>query len=180
LGDLIDLEQRFQAAFGIPLAALPMPPHLGRIFPGALLYGSELAKQKPLLTQSDVEEFVGCPREGYFQIGFWGHGVNSYAFYYVRDDPRSRVYLRLPFGGVYMDNEENATRIARFLPALFEFERTQLEAGSTLLAVDSMGAGDYRLTTKDGELMEYACSLCGNPKFYDTLNIAGFLRSRSA
>ena len=176
MGDLTDLEERFQDTFGIPLAALPIPAGLVRINPGALLYGSEIARGTPLLTQSDVDEFIDAPREGYFLIGFWGHGVNSYAFYYVRDDPRSRVYLRLPYGGVYMDNDENATRISRFLPALFEFERKQLEAGSTLMAVDSMGAGNYCVTTKAGMRMEYAYSLFGNPKFYDTLEISRFLK----
>jgi hypothetical protein len=169
----------FQTAFSISLATLPVPAGLVRIFPDGMLFGSAIAQQEPLLTQSDVHKFIEHAREGYFLIGFWGHGVNSYAFYYVRDDPRSRVYLRLPFGGVYMDSEENAARIARFLPALLEFERTQLEDGSTLLAVDSMGAGDYRVTTRDGVRLEYGFSLFGNPKFSDTLDISAFLKKRS-
>ena len=107
--------------------------------PGTLLYGSDIAQREPLLTQSDVDAFIERPRDGYFLVGFWGHGVNSHAFYYVRDGSQSRTYFRLPLGGVYMDNEEHATRIARFLPAFFAFERQQLEAGCVLMAIDSMG-----------------------------------------
>src|SRR5204862_2515002 len=98
-------------------------------------------------------------RDGYFLIGFWGHGVNTYAFYYVRDDGKSRIYLRLAYGGVYMDNDERARRIAAFLPAFFDFERREISAGSALVAVDSMGWGDYRVTTREGLLVNYPRSL---------------------
>jgi len=112
-----DLYRRFESAFGIPLAFVPMPADLTQIFPGRLLWGSAMSQQEPLLTQSDLEAFLSGSRAGYFLIGFWGHGVNSHAFYYVHDDGRNRVFLRLSYGGAYTDNGEQARRVAAFLPS---------------------------------------------------------------
>ena len=59
----------------------------------SLLVGSEQASKNPMLIQGDISEFLKSAPEGYFLSGYWGHGVNSYAFYYSRVDSWSRVFL---------------------------------------------------------------------------------------
>jgi hypothetical protein len=154
-----DLRRQFEAAFGIRLGVVPMPGNLIQIFPGRQLWGSAISKQEPLLTQSDIEAFLNGSRAGYFLIGFWGHGVNSHAFYYVHDDGRNHVFLRLSYGGVYTDNDEQARRIATFLPAFVDFERRHREAGSVLRVVDSMGSGDYQVISAEGRRRRFRRSL---------------------
>jgi hypothetical protein len=53
-----------------------------------------------------------------------------------------------------MDNEAQAAHIARFLPAFFAFESAQRCAGASVLAIDSMGWGLYRVT-RDGHDREH-------------------------
>lgn len=173
---MIELGRHFQNAFGIPLSALPIPAGLVRIGSHALLYGSPAAQKQPLLTQSEAGLFLERPREGYFLVGFWGHGINSYAFYYVRDEGKSRIYLRLSYGGVYTDNEEHARRVAAFLPAFVDFERNEIGAGSALMAIDSMGWGDYRVTTREGILLRYSRSLFLHAGLSGKVDFSAFVR----
>jgi hypothetical protein len=170
-----DLHRRFESAFGIPLAVVPMPGDLIQIFPGQLLWGSAISQQEPLLTQSDIEAFLSGSRAGYFLIGFWGHGVNSHAFYYVHDDGRNHVFLRLSYGGAYSDNEEQARRVATFLPAFVDFERRHREAGSVLRVVDSMGWGDYEVITAEGRRRCFRRSLYLRSDFYQERNVDAYL-----
>jgi hypothetical protein len=59
-----------------------------------------------LLVQADANIVRDAP-VGWFQAGFWGHGVNSYAFYYGRVTERARIYLRLRYGeGAYVKDPE--------------------------------------------------------------------------
>ena len=152
-----------------------MPDDLIQIFPGRLLWGSAISQQAPLLTQSDADEFLKGSHAGYFLIGFWGHGTNSHAFYYVRDDGRNQIFLRLSYGGVYTDNAEQARRIATFLPAFVDFERRQQQAGSVLRVVDSMGSGDYEVITATGRRLRSDRSLFLTPDFYPELNFDAYL-----
>lgn len=67
----------------------------------------------PLLTQADVPRVPSLPR-GWFQAGFWGHGVNSYAFYLSEVTDRHRTLLRLPYGGgAYAEPDEAADAVAQ-------------------------------------------------------------------
>lgn len=152
-----------------------MPRDLTQIFPGQLLWGSAISQQEPLLTQSDIEAFLSGSRAGYFLIGFWGHGVNSHAFYYVRDDGRNRIFLRLSYGGAYTDNEEQARRVATFLPAFVDFERRHREAGSVLRVVESMGWGDYEVITAEGQRRGFRRSLFLRSDFYQERNVDAYL-----
>jgi hypothetical protein len=170
-----DLHRGFESAFGIPLGVVPMPGDLIQIFPGQLLWGSAISQQQPLLTQSDIEAFLEGSRAGYFLIGFWGHGVNSHAFYYVHDDGRNHVFLRLSYGGAYTDNEEQARRVATFLPAFIDFERRHREAGSVLRVVDAMGWGDYEVITADGRRRRFRRSLFLRADFYLERNFDAYL-----
>jgi hypothetical protein len=103
----------------------------------AMLFGSDSARARRCLTQADLDWFLNDAPQGYGMVGFWGYGVNSYAFYYARVDAWSRVYFRLPYGGVYMDNAQASMQIGLFVRALFEFERRVRLASSRWIAVEA-------------------------------------------
>ncbi len=140
----------------------------------AILVGSEIAKEKPFLIQGETGEFIeDCP-EGYYLLGFWGHGVNSYAFYYSLVDAWRRIFFRLPYGGVYMDNEEMAELIRKFLTAYLAFEQHIKDKVASLIAVESIGSGYYKIIMPEGKEFELEQSLFDDPDFQEELgnNIA--------
>lgn len=120
----------------------------------AMLFGSHSARARRCLTQTDLEWFLRDAPQGYAMVGFWGYGVNSYAFYYARVDAWSRVYLRLPYGGMYMDNDQAAARARLFVQSLFAFERriqlatsswSAIEAGERSVFARTHGSNQWRL-----------------------------------
>jgi hypothetical protein len=133
----------------------------------ALLYASLIAKEQPALVQGAIREFIESAPEGYFLIGFWGHGVNSYAFYYSRVDEWSKIFFRLPYGGVYMDNDEMSRLVREFLTNYFSFEQEFKSRIKHLLAIESMDKGYYKLAMKSGQIAEVRESLFYKPNFKD-------------
>ncbi|TKD02237.1 hypothetical protein [Polyangium fumosum] len=162
-----DLVQTFHDRFGIlpPEGMLPTGPL--RPFDGtATLVGSEVAHAHGVaLAQDEIGPFLRTAPEGYLLVGFWGHGVQSHAFYYVRVDAQSRVYFRLPHGGVYMDNERAAQRIRVFLTRYFAIEPVLRTRTTSFVAVDAMGEARYRLVGKDGTKVELDRSLLVDASF---------------
>ena len=139
---------RLERELGLPLSELPLPaeslhPLDERAAHESVFFGTQAAREHCALTEADLDWFMTQAPQGYAALGFWGHGVNSYAFYYTRVDAWSRVFVRLPFGGVYMDNQEASARIGRYLPALFEFERRIQATTTSWRVIESMGAGRY-------------------------------------
>lgn len=149
------LKKTFQECIGIPIPAELLPdiellPCLDKKAEDALLFGTAAACKKPFLMQGQIEEFLESAPYGYYLVGFWGHGVNSYAFYYARVDARSRVFFRLPYGGVYMNNEEMASQMRAFLYAFLTFEKEIGQKSARLVAVDAMDYGYYALHSPSG------------------------------
>ena len=90
----------FSQSLGI---SLPRVVHLPKeelfcLNEDGLLYGSALARENKYLVQSDIHEFKTSDARGYFLIGYWGHGINSYAFYYSRDRYRLESHIFFPPG----------------------------------------------------------------------------------
>lgn len=140
------IEELIVKNFNLSLSDIPLPQQkLIPIVPGigdGLLLGTEEANEHCFLVQGDIDNFFKNAPLGYFVIGFWGHGFNSYAFYYSKVDPKSKILFRLPFGGVYMDNEKEARRIKNYLTSFFKFKR-QLENFKSLNIFESMGECYY-------------------------------------
>ena len=151
------LKSYFEESFGIPIPEYMLPdielvPLDNEDPDEAFLFGTPIALKKQYLIQGAIYDFIdNCP-QGYFLIGFWGHGVNSYAFYYSRVDEWSRVLFRLPYGGIYMDNEENAGYIREFLANYFTFEQTLKNKYQHLIATESMGRSFYEVLSADNEI----------------------------
>lgn len=133
--------------FDISLSDIPLPKDLVPIDDNmrgdGLLVGSKEALKYQNIVQGDITNFFSNTPAGYFLIGFWGHGFNSYAFYYCRIDSRSKIFFRLPYGGAYMKNKKEAKRIGKFLPEFFDFEK-KLNNKWSFKALESMGKGSYR------------------------------------
>jgi hypothetical protein len=164
---MIRLLNAFETRFGItpPPGMLPEGP-LEPIATGALLYGSPVAVQRgTYLLQTEIGSFLRDAPEGYLLVGFWGHGVNSYAFYYARVDAHSRVYFRLGYGGVYMDNDAAAAQIRAFLTRWFALEPILRERTASYLAVEAMEAARYRLVRADGEEVDTDRHFLHHPDF---------------
>lgn len=151
-----ELKNAFQTSFGIPIPdAWIQGKQLFPIEQGSnLLMGSQLAVREPYLIQGQIAKFLKTSPPGYYLIGFWGHGVNSYAFYYCRVDEKSKVFFRLPYGGVYMDNDQRAKQIREFIVAFLAFEQSAMPTVTELIAVESMGISKYKVVYADGRVVE--------------------------
>jgi hypothetical protein len=108
-----------------------------------------------LLVQADLGRVAELP-EGAFQAGFYGHGANSYAFYFCEVTRDRRVFFRLPYGGVYMDNARAARRIASFMAAYAALRTHPGDALAHLFAVESMGKRRYEARFVSGKTATYA------------------------
>lgn len=115
------------------------------------LVASPSAAEQPLQTQGDVSRVKTLPH-GYFLAGFWGHGVNSYAFYWCQIEPGRRLYLRIPYGGVYSDTDAQRENLIHVLDAcrrvLEAIERVGCER---FYLTDSMDQGECDLVLSSGE-----------------------------
>ena len=95
-----------QNVTGIPFSEIPIPKFNLYQLQFDYLIGSKEALKETYLVQGAIDEFFINAPEGYFLMGFWGHGTNSYAFYYCKVDSKSKIFFRLPYGGGYMDNDK--------------------------------------------------------------------------
>lgn len=159
------LIDRFEKAFGLPFSILPsLPERLEPADEKNMLWRSRTVTSDNYLGIGPGTDLRSVPI-GYFMVGFWGYGINSHAFYYCRKDALSMIFLRLGYGGYDMDNEEAAAQIRQFLPALFAFDAEVRARGAQFDALDTMGAGSYRVTEPDGTVTEYSGSLLQSADF---------------
>ena len=160
-------------SFGIELEKLiPLQQNLipfGKNADAAQWFGSRVAAKQPFFLQGSINRFIqSCP-EGYFLVGFWGHGINSYAFYFSQVDSWKKVYFRLPYGGAYMDNKSMAKCICNFFPNYFKFEKKLRGKVKHLIAIDSMDFGYYKITLSDNKIIELEESLLYQPSFEEKI-----------
>jgi hypothetical protein len=179
---LDNLKMMFRESFGTPIdQIIPLKDDLvpidGPVL-SSLMFGSPVAAQEQFLIQSDIDPFMtSCPQD-YFLIGFGGHGINSSAFYYSRVDSWSRILFRLPYGGVYTDNDAMAKLIVQFLTSYFGYEQKLREAVKNFVAIESMHKGYYKIEMPDGNIFELNKSLLAAPDF--ELKFALFLAGYGA
>ncbi len=123
---------------------------LGDMFPG--LRGDLAGMEMPALMTEDFDRRLDRLPVGYCVIGFWGHGVNSHAFYFfdVRED--RRITIRLPYAGAYVDFEAARQRLAETMEGLRSVVPEALEACELVEIVMNMGTGFVRLSRSDGSV----------------------------
>ena len=164
-------EKNIGADFSIfSLPDLDIHPIFGK---RSLLYGSESAVKKPVLVQGDFHRTNKHPTEpGFFQIGYWGHGCNSYAIYYIRVDEWSTVKFRLMCGGVYSDIERDSVQISKFLKAFFQFEKKIKKFSNQLTAISWVLNNDFEILDINGKIKSgTGLDLFIEPDFENQLNI---------
>jgi hypothetical protein len=111
---------------------------------------SAAAQADRMLIQGDIERLGSLPL-GYFTAGFWGHGANSYAFYWCEVTPVIRVFFRLGYGGYYSDNDRQRRLVVQFLTNWNLFVSNRIPAHvHSVVAYDSMGAAGWEFTMADG------------------------------
>ncbi len=171
------LKKFIQKEIGIPLSMV-IPSGI-ELFPldvddinKSYLVASEIAVNKPYLIQGHLNEFIATCPQNYFLTGHWGYGSNSYAFYYSRVDSWSGIGLRVPWGGIYMDDDEKARLIRQFLTRYFKFEQCIKKQVKTLIAIESMWEGMYGRILEDGRKYKYEGSLFHNPNFNEIIEKA--------
>jgi hypothetical protein len=169
LATMKELRSFFQKEIDISLPRVFLPKE--ELIPmEGYMFGSLYAKEHPYLAQGDITDFISSEDKGYFLIGYWGHGANSYAFYYLRIDEWSHIFFRLPYGGFYSNIEENKTLIRKFLMNYFKFEPELKRQAKSVIAIDSMGYGDYKIELSDGRMVCLEESLFHNPDFIGKFN----------
>jgi hypothetical protein len=154
-----DLVAHYAERIGEPMPRGLIPADLELLWLGQLLFGTAAALEHPYRVQPDVEDFLRDAPEGHFAIGFWGHGMQSHDFYVQRVEPWCRVYLRIPYGGVYSDHEDQALKLHRVLHWLPEFLREARSRCRHLRLVDSMGDAQLKLESIDGDEAFFRCSV---------------------
>jgi len=162
-----EIRSAYREVFGVAMPVGLWTDGL-EVVPGGLLASTDPALGATYLTASGMRCFLGQP-PGFLLTGFWGHGINSHAYYYLRVDAWSRIYFRLPHGGVYMDNRRQRVSVREFLFAWFEFEARAREELVRLQAVESMGVGSYHLSHRDGRELVLGRSFFGRPRFAQRL-----------
>lgn len=122
--------------------------------PKPYLYGSVVATAgRPYLAQGDIELFLAEAPIGYPTVGFWGYGINSYAFYYCSVEQKAKVFICLPYGGAYMSDREKDALIVFFEHFTAFLERVR-PLVSSLQLVESMGYSFRRFDLRSGVVVE--------------------------
>ena len=75
------------------------------------------------------------------------------------------MLFRLPYGGIYTDNEAMAGYIRKFLANYFEFELELKRKYQRLIATESMGRSYYKVLTSENEILETEESFFEKPDF---------------
>lgn len=161
----------FEKDFKIPVPEGMLPeeglvPLDGKPVGESLLFGTPTETRTPI---DPPLETVKILPDGYCVVGYWGHGINSYAFQYNRKNSWSEFSLRIPFGGVYMDNKANAEVIEKFFTEYFKWEANFLKEGLDktihLAAFDNMGQGFYEIGGSNKKTLRVKESLINQTKF---------------
>ncbi len=135
-----------------PLSLLPADQPLH--WQGQTLFRSSLTTEPPYLLQSTIDCFLSEAPMGFFSVAFWGHGMNSHAFYYQRREPWCSLFLRLAYGGFYDDNERAARQIRATMEWFAGFLPIVRERARHCIVVDSMGDALFRICLHDGQVIE--------------------------
>lgn len=144
----------YEERFGGPLPTSLLPPDQPLIWREQNLFGSAQTAEGLYLIQSTIDQFLGEAPLGYLTVGFWGHGMNSYGFYYQRREQWCSIFLRLAYGGVYEDNVRAAQEVKATMEWFAEFLKIAKDRVQNLIVVDSMGAANFQITLLSGQTIE--------------------------
>jgi hypothetical protein len=103
-------------------------------------------------TPLSVPMTANCPRPpgNFLMAGFWGHSVNSHAFYLIGRSDEHQLFFRLHFGGAYGDPRREAERIVAFLAGYQTWRAEWLSRLGSSDLLHEMGASTARLILDNG------------------------------
>ena len=132
---------------------------------GDIMFGNDVVVSQTVMEPhpyTGYGEFLEKQPRGYYAIGHWGHGLNSYRFCYRMAERNRVIWLEIPYGGVFQNEEQDARDIERYLSELVLFLEKVDRAGIDVEVIESMGVGDYRLFDSDGNGIHFEGSLIGS------------------
>lgn len=148
------LKTKMEKNFSLSLIDFPFPEIPIYIIPNHFLIGSKEALEELFVAEGHIHHLMR-DMDNYFLMGYWGHGMNSYAFYYVRVDSERKIFFRLPFGGAYTDNDKSSRTINSFFTKYLDFEKKINGKVKKLTAVRSMGhRSHYVMEKENGDIIE--------------------------
>ena len=106
---------------------------------GQIMFGNDVVVSQavmpphPYTNQSD---FLERQPQGYYAIGHWGHGLNSYRFCYRVAERNRVIWLEIPYGGVFQNEEQDARDIESYLSELVSFLEKADRAGIDVEVID--------------------------------------------
>ncbi len=167
--------QRLQAAFAdemhLDLPAEFASDGLLPVDSCGLLMSTHPTVARNLLIGRDRTALMDAVPIGHHTVGFWGYGVNSNAWYFIRRTPQERLYLRLQTGGAYTDMARAKADITDFVPPFVHLLRETRRRGGRLYAFESIGVGLYAAQV-DGKARKFELAACGRAdvmRFFERL-----------
>lgn len=147
---LTDLKAHYAKHIGVVMPDDLVPPGMEIQWIDQLLFGNAQALEDASRPQQDLGGFLRAATEGHFAYGFWGHGLQSHAFFLRQAESWCRVFLRLPYGGLYSDREADACNLHAsllWLPGFLDDARRRCRR---LELIDFMGQSEIQIETVDG------------------------------
>lgn len=82
-----------------------------------LLFTNEVADHLPTLNNADIDKLRLSPQSpiAYKMFGFEGHGCNSLRIVYCHFENDIRVYIRVGYGGLYMDEALQTSAVQKII-----------------------------------------------------------------
>jgi len=128
----------------------------GEIIAGELIASASARKHFYLINENGF--FHNAP-DGYFLTGFSGHGLNSYACYLCYVDGAKKIYLRMPFGNLYANIDEETAHIRKIFEGLTNFLVETDGLIKNMIFMEVMGGTFYEITTKNGHQLNGSLEL---------------------
>jgi hypothetical protein len=154
--------QHFELVMGVP-PPFDIPPDYKVLIRGKregvfheMLIGSP---EGPSFVDQAFLGLLANVQPGWFQAGFWGHGINSYSVYLGRATERYTLFLRLPYGAGACSSDRDRERRGA-LERLVRYQKlAETLPVRRAVLVDSLGTAYYELERSDGSIVKSAGEL---------------------
>lgn len=137
--------EQFEQEFKLPLPPLPAQFAEAMRVVGRGVFGTRADAPSLIDLDRFLDELEQGPPADYLLFGHQGHGVRSWAMHYYLVQAPLALFLQVPWGGAYMEDESATAQVARsFALAALLTQAPELErkaAGRWLVVVESDLAG---------------------------------------
>lgn len=113
---------------------------------------TQIAKTLRDVPKWSMKELFDIPK-GYYWLGMWGHGINSYRFVYVTVNEWQKIFLELSYFGAYTDGKKCIENIKNILNVIKEIESNKDKIKQIFMYV-SFGNPYCKIEKNDGKIIE--------------------------